>query len=167
MRWCWCSATGSSCCARGKSLLGLPDEGPPVEPVERPERFLVHKLRKEFLIAAADIEWLQAQSNYVSLHVRGHDYLLRATLAALEARLDPARFARVHRSYLVNLDSIADIEPLDSGDARLNMRDGSRIPCSRRYRDTVRLVARQSSFQRPSHPSGPSVFRQSAATGAA
>lgn len=120
------------------SLLAAPDEGPPVEPVERPERFLVRKLGREFLVAARDIEWLQASGNYVNLRVRGHDYPLRSTLARLEEQLDPARFARIHRSYLVNLDQIAAIEPLDSGDARIHLRDGTHLPCSRRYREALR-----------------------------
>ena len=120
------------------SMLTAPEEGPPLEPLERPQRFLVRKLRKEFLIAAADIEWLQAQGNYVALHLRGHDYLLRATMAEIEGRLDPARFARVHRSWIANLDQVAEIEPLDDGDARLKMRDGSFVPCSRRYRGALR-----------------------------
>lgn len=120
------------------SLLALPDEGPPVEPVDRPERFLVRKLGREFLVAAADIEWLQASGNYVNLRVRGHDYPLRSTLAGLESRLDPQRFARIHRSYAVNLDRVASIEPLDSGDARVHLRDGTMLPCSRRYREALR-----------------------------
>lgn len=119
-------------------LLAAPDEGPPLEPVERPERFLVRKLGKEFLLAAREIEWLQASGNYVNLHVRGRDYPLRATMAGIEERLDPARFVRVHRSYFANLDYLAEIEPLDTGDARLRMRDGAEIPCSRRYRATLR-----------------------------
>ena len=119
-------------------LLDEPDEGPALEPVERPERFLVRKLGKEFLVAAADIEWLQASANYVNLHVRGRDYPLRTTMAALEPRLDPARFVRVHRSYMVNLDCLQEIEPLESGDARLLMRDGAQLPCSRRYRSALR-----------------------------
>ena len=106
--------------------------------MERPERFLVRKLGKEFLVAAADIEWLQASGNYVNLHVRGRDYPLRTTMAALEQRLDPARFVRVHRSYMVNLDCVGEIEPLDTGDARIAMRDGTTIPCSRTYRDALR-----------------------------
>ena len=109
----------------------------PAPPPARPERFLVRKLRKEFLIAANDIEWLQAQGNYLGLHVNGHDYLLRSTLADFHEQLDPARFARVHRSYVVNLDRVAEIEPLDGGDARLRMKDGSQVPCSRRYRDAL------------------------------
>lgn len=120
------------------SLLGTPDEGEPVEPVDRPERFLIRKLGREFLIAASDIEWLQASGNYVNLRVRSHDYPLRSTIAGIEMRLDPERFVRVHRSYIVNLDGVASIEPLDSGDARIHLRDGVSLPCSRTYRDALR-----------------------------
>ena len=123
------------------SLLDVPDAGPPVEPVERPERFLVRKLGKEFLLPAAEIEWLQAWGNYVNLRVRSRDYPLRATMAAIESRLDPSRFVRVHRSYIVNLDCVVEIEPMDSGDARAKMRDGGTVPVSRRYRDNLRRVA--------------------------
>lgn len=123
------------------SLLDAPDDGPPVESVERPERFLVRKLGKEYLLPAAEVEWLQAWGNYVNLRVRAHDYPLRATMASIEARLDPARFVRVHRSYIVNLDYVQEIEPLDSGDARARMRDGGQVPVSRRYRDSLRRVA--------------------------
>lgn len=119
-------------------LLVEPDVGPPVESIEQPERFLVRKLGKEFLLAAREIEWLQASGNYVNLHVRGRDYPLRVTMAGIEARLDMQRFVRVHRSYVVNLDFLAEIEPLDTGDARLLMCDGVTIPCSRRYRAALR-----------------------------
>ena len=119
-------------------LLEAPDDGAPVEPVERPERFLVRKLGKEFLLNAREIEWLQACGNYVNLHLHGRDYPLRATMTGIEGRLDPALFLRVHRSYFVNLDYLDQIEPLDTGDARLQMRDGSRIPCSRSYRSALR-----------------------------
>lgn len=122
-------------------VLDAPEPAPQAQPAApsaaRPERFLVRKLRKEFLIAAGDIEWLQAQGNYVGLHVNGHDYLLRSTLADFLEQLDPARFARVHRSYAVNLDRVAEIEPLDAGDARLKMKDGTQVPCSRRYREAL------------------------------
>ncbi|MGJ7497108.1 LytTR family DNA-binding domain-containing protein [Variovorax sp. RT4R15] len=111
-----------------------PPASVPPQPPQRPERFLVRKLRREFLIAAADIDWLQAQGNYVGLHVNGHDYLLRATLSDFLIQLDPSRFARVHRSHAVNLDRIREIESLDGGDARLHMHDGTVVPCSRRYR---------------------------------
>lgn len=122
-------------------VLDAPEPAPGAEaapqPEPRPARFLVRKLRREFLVAASDIAWVQAQGNYVGLHVNGHDYLLRATLTEFLQQLDPERFVRVHRSHAVNLDHIAEIEPLDSGDARLHLRDGSTVPCSRRYRDVI------------------------------
>ena len=106
--------------------------------MDRPDRFLVRKLGREFLVAANDIEWLQASGNYVNLRVRGHDYPLRSTIAGIEARLDPARFLRIHRSYIANLDHLASIEPLDTGDARVHLKDGTALPCSRRYRGELR-----------------------------
>jgi hypothetical protein len=134
-------------------LLDAPDDAPgdaaaAAEPVERPERFLVRKLGKEFLLAAADIEYLQASGNYVNLHVRGRAYPLRATMAGIAPRMDPARFVRVHRSYMVNLDCLAEIEPLETGDARLTLRDGTRLPCSRRYRPALGKRG-QSAFSAP------------------
>jgi LytTr DNA-binding domain len=108
---------------------------------ERPERFLVRKLGKEFLVAAADVAWLEASGNYVNLHVRGRQYPLRSTMAALEPRLDPRRFRRVRRSYIINLNQLVEIEPLDSGDAVLRLKDGAQVPCSRRYREALRVNA--------------------------
>jgi DNA-binding LytR/AlgR family response regulator len=122
------------------SLLEAPDAGAPVEPIERPERFLVRTLGKEFLLPAAEVEWLQAWGNYVNLRVRGHDYPLRATMASIETRLDPACFVRVHRSYMVNLNYVQEIEPMDSGDARVCMKGGGQVPVSRRYRESLRRV---------------------------
>ena len=119
-------------------LLTAPDTGLPAEAIDRPNRFLVRKLGAEFLVAAQDIEFLEAAENYVNLHVRGRVYPLRSTMTAIQERLDPARFVRVHRSYIVNLDCLEQIEPLDTGDARLLLKNGSRIPCSRRYRSALR-----------------------------
>jgi hypothetical protein len=120
------------------SLLDVPDDGPPVESVDRPERFLVRKLGREFLVAANDVEWMQGSVNFVYLRMRGHDYPLRSTIAGIEGKLDPDRFVRVHRSYIVNLDQVGSIEPLDTGDARVHMKDGSNLPCSRTYRGGLR-----------------------------
>lgn len=139
-------------------LFDVPDEGPPLEPVDRPERFLVRKLGRDFLVAAADIEWLQAAGNYVNLHVRGHDYPLRSTLAGIEARLDPAVFVRIHRSYLVNLGRVVSIEPRDDGDATVHMDDGSTLPCSRRHLPALRGAAAEG------RPATPREARTGAAT---
>ena len=119
-------------------LLAAPEDGPELESVERPERFLVRKLGKEFLIAANDVEYLQASGNYVNLHLHSRDYPLRSTMASIEPRMDPSKFVRVHRSYMVNLDFISEIEPLETGDARILMKDGTRVPCSRKYRAVLK-----------------------------
>jgi hypothetical protein len=119
-------------------LLAAPDDAPPVDAVERPERFLVRKLGRDFLVATGDIEYAQAAGNYVNLRVRGHDYPLRSTMAALEERLDPAVFVRAHRSWLVNVRHLVSIEPLDGGEALLHMDDGGRVPCSRRQLPSFR-----------------------------
>jgi hypothetical protein len=119
-------------------LLAEPDVGPPVEPVERPQHFLVRKLGKEFLVATEDVEYAQAAGNYVNLRVRGHDYPLRITMAVLEQRLDPVQFLRPHRSWLINRDQLRSIEPLDGGEALLHMVDGVKVPCSRRQLPLLR-----------------------------
>ncbi len=122
-------------------VLAVPDAGVPAvaEAVPaRPERFLVRKLDREFLIATDDIERIEANGNYVNLIVAGHAYPLRSTMAAIEAQLDPRAFVRVHRSHIVRADQIASIEPLDGGDARLHLRVGGWVPCSRRYREGLR-----------------------------
>jgi DNA-binding LytR/AlgR family response regulator len=120
------------------SLLDSPDEGEPAEPVERPERLLVKKFGKEFLVNVRDIEWAEASGNYVNLHVANRIYPLRDTMNNLYQRLDPDKFARVHRSYIVNVDCVSEIEPLDTGDARIHLHNRAQVPVSRRYRDALR-----------------------------
>lgn len=118
---------------RGEAhLLAPPDDGAPVEPLDRPAHFLVRKLGREFLVATADVEYARAAGNYVNLHVRGRDYPLRITMAALEERLDPKQFLRVHRSWLINRDQLRSIEPVEGGEAVLHLREGAQVPCSRR-----------------------------------
>ncbi len=109
----------------------------PSSPEPSTQRFLVRTLGKEFLIAAPDVVWVQAQGNYVNLHRAGRSYPLRATLSAMEQRLG-AGFARCHRSYLVNLNAIESIEPTEFGDAVLHVRGGESVPCSRTFVDDVR-----------------------------
>lgn len=120
------------------ALLVEPDNGLPVEPVEKPQHFLVRKLGKEFLVATADIEYAQAAGNYVNLRVRGHDYPLRITMAGLEERLDSRQFLRAHRSWIVNRRVLRSIEPLEGGEALLQMHDGVLVPCSRRQLPLLR-----------------------------
>ncbi|WP_425257979.1 LytTR family DNA-binding domain-containing protein [Rubrivivax sp. RP6-9] len=124
------------------AVTPTPEPVPVAEPAAAPpERLLVKKLGKEFLLPVAEIEWVQACGNYVNLHRQQHDYPLRATLAGIERQLDPQRFVRVHRSYLVNLAMVHAIEPTESGDARVRLRDGASVPCSRTHLDALRQRA--------------------------
>lgn len=125
--------------AQGEARLLDPPQDPGVEPpTEYTERFLVKMLGKEFLVNVNDLEWLQASGNYVNLHVGKRSYPLRGTMTGIEQQLDPACFSRVHRSCIVNLDQISEIEPLETGDARIRLKSGAVLPCSRRFRAALR-----------------------------
>jgi len=109
----------------------------PEQSQRRPDRFLVKMLGREFLVPADDIDRAQAAGNYVNLVVGRREYPLRSTMKDLVERLNPARFRRIHRSHIVRLDCISEIEPLESGDARVTLKDGTRLPCSRNYRSEL------------------------------
>ena len=111
------------------------EEGPP-EAVT--DRFLVKKLGREFLVRVEDIDWIESSANYVNLHVGERVYPLRETMAGIEQKLAPRGFVRVHRSAIVNLDRVREIEPFDTGDARAHLSTGRTVPVSRRYRQELR-----------------------------
>jgi len=89
------------------------------------------------LLECADIDWLEAADNYVKLHVDRREYLLRETLGTLEQRLDPADFARIHRSAIVRVDRVVALRPATHGDVHVELRGGCRLTLSRTYRDRV------------------------------
>lgn len=103
------------------------------------ERLLVSKGGKAFFVRTSEIEWVEAARNYVRLHNGGgrHACLLRTTLTALEARLDPERFRRIGRSTLVNVDRIKEIQPWFHGDAIVILQSGAQVILSRRYRGNL------------------------------
>ena len=96
-------------------------------------RLLVPHEGRSFFIAVDDVVRAASDGNNVELHTRRGTFRLRTTMESLEARLDPARFVRVHRGHLVSIDAIAAIEPAFSGDWVVILRSGERIPWSRRY----------------------------------
>ena len=85
----------------------------------------------------ASVDWMDAADNYVRLHVHDREYLVRETLAALEAQIDPDRFVRVHRSAIVQIDRVAEIRPQSHGDAELRLDGGARVAVSRTWRERV------------------------------
>jgi two-component system, LytTR family, response regulator len=108
-------------------------------PVRRagPERLMVKSGPRISFIRIADIDWIEAAGNYVRLHVGKEDHLLRESLTALEKKLDPARFVRVHRSTIVNLDRIRELQPVFHGDYVIILRDGTELGLSRSCREKL------------------------------
>ena len=113
------------------------------EPVSMPpERFTVRKRGgSEVLVEMADIDWIEASGNYAILHVGGETYEIRSSLSKLEGELDPKRFVRVHKSYVVNIARVAEVTPWVSGDWRIRLQDGAEVNLSRRYRQRFEALA--------------------------
>ena len=89
--------------------------------------------RVEF-VRTADIDWIEAEGNYVRLHAGKKAWLVREKIGALEERLDPDTFLRVHRSSIVQVDRLAEMHPMVAGDGILVLRDGTQVKLSRGYR---------------------------------
>ena len=107
------------------------------------ERLAIKVDGRIVFVRTADIEWLEAEGNYVRLHLGNAHHLFRETLSALEADLPPGRFLRISRSVLVNLDAVKELQPLFYGDYAVLLRNGQQLALSRNYRDRVeRLLAR-------------------------
>lgn len=100
-------------------------------------RLLVPTATGDLLISVEEIDWIEADDYYAAIHARGRRHLLRESLAALEERLDGARFVRVHRKALVNIDRVRELRAPAAGEMLLVLRDGTRVPVSRRRRDEV------------------------------
>ncbi|MDE2235596.1 MAG: LytTR family transcriptional regulator [Gammaproteobacteria bacterium] len=101
------------------------------------KRLVVKKLNREFILSTADIGHIEADGNYVTLYAQGNSYPLRESLASLEKKLNPRCFVRVHRGHIVNIDHVREIQPWDSGDYRIVLKDGSLVNFSRRYRSRL------------------------------
>jgi len=100
-------------------------------PHEHTERIVVRDGSRVHIIPVSKLDYAEAQDDYVSLHSEKKSYLKQQTISSLEAALDPARFVRVHRSYLVNLERIARIEPYTKDSHVVLLADGTQIPVSR------------------------------------
>ena len=95
-------------------------------------------------IRVVDIDWIEGAGVYVNLHVAGKEFLYRAALNELAERLDPMRFVRVHRSAIVNIDSILELQPISHGEFELVLKNGHRSRVSRTYRVQLEMRLGQS-----------------------
>jgi len=120
-------------------------EAPPLpagEPGSFPRRFLVKGDGQMYFVAVDDIDWIEAYGNYVRLHVGKSVHLIRETLGNIERKLDATRFARVHRSSIVNLDRVARMDLWGAGDYVVLLKDGTKLKLSRWYRSRIEQQTR-------------------------
>ena len=101
------------------------------------DRLMIKTEGRVFFARTAEIDWIEAAGNYVRLHMGRESRLLRETMTDLERRLDPARFLRIHRSTIVNLDRIREMHPWFSGEYTVIMQDGTKLKLSRGYRERL------------------------------
>ncbi len=129
--------------ADARSPLGDPT-APPVagDSAVFPRRFLVKGDGQMYFVAVDDIDWIEAYGNYVRLHVGKGVHLIRETLGNIERKLDPTRFARVHRSSVVNLDRVARMDLWGAGDYVVLLKDGTKLKLSRWYRSRIEAQTR-------------------------
>ena len=110
---------------------------------QEPQRLPIRKDGRIFLIRPEDIDWLEADGNHVRVHTGKESHLIRETLSKLESRLPERAFMRIHRSTLVNIARIREIQPWFQGDYVLLLTDGTRLTSGRSYRDRVRSLFEQ------------------------
>jgi two-component system, LytTR family, response regulator len=103
-------------------------------------RLVAREAGRIVLVPLEEVDWIESANNYVRVHRGGTSTYVRTTLKELEERLDPDHFSRVHRTAIVAIDRIAQIEPVSHGDYRLRLRGGAELPVSRTYNETLRRL---------------------------
>jgi two-component system LytT family response regulator len=103
----------------------------------RLERLPIRRNGTIEILDLADVDWISAAGNYVELHTNGRRLLHRITLKTLAERIDPEHFARIHRSTIVNVDRVSELEPTPQGDWHLCLDTGDHLRLSRRFRDAL------------------------------
>jgi two-component system LytT family response regulator len=107
------------------------------------ERLLVRGAGAIEVVPVTDLDWIEADGDYVRLHTAGKEHLLRERLHALERRLDPEQFVRTHRSYLVRIDRIRQLKLDEDGDGSVVLTGGELLPFSRTHRERLLQALRE------------------------
>jgi two-component system, LytTR family, response regulator len=109
------------------------------------ERIVVRTGARIIFLRVDEVDWMDAEGNYIRLHVGKKSHLIRETMSGIESKLDPARFIRIHRSTIVNIDRIKEMESLFQGEFVVILQDGTKLTSSRGYRDRLRDLLASSS----------------------
>ena len=123
------------------ALLATTDR-PAVGEPQRHARIIVPTSSGDLVLDAAEIDWIEADDYYAAIYARGRRHLIRESLSSFEGRLDPVGFVRVHRSAIVNLYRVREVRVEPSGESQVVLRDGTRVPVSRRRREQVNEALR-------------------------
>jgi two-component system LytT family response regulator len=117
----------------------------PGAPAEDPagDRILLKSSGEIFFLKAEEIDWIEAEGDYMKFHVNGRAHLMRETMARLEARLDPKRFIRIHRSTIVNIDRLRKLSPSFAGEYAVVLHDGTKLKLSRGYHERIAALLKQ------------------------
>jgi two-component system LytT family response regulator len=107
------------------------------QPNGRRNRLMVKSGGRIHFIRTGDIDWCEAAGNYVRMHVAHQEYLVRDTMSHLESQLDGQQFMRIHRSTIVNVDRIQEMQSSFNGEYVVLLRNGTRLTLSRGYRDAI------------------------------
>jgi two-component system LytT family response regulator len=116
---------------------GEPAASPAPPAPEYLERIAVKSRDRVIFVEARLVDWVEARGDYLALHVGEGRHLLRSTMKEMECRLDPRRFARIHRSAIVNLDRIQELQPYFHGEYVVILRNGTRLRLSRHRREQL------------------------------
>jgi len=108
------------------------------------DRILLRSSGEIFFLKAEEIDWIEADGDYMKFHVAGRTHLMRETMARLEARLEPQRFIRIHRSTIVNLDRLRKLSPSFAGEYVVVLSDGTKLKLSRGYHERIAAVMKAS-----------------------
>jgi two-component system LytT family response regulator len=119
----------------GRRLLALVNDIKPAP--TRVDRLVVKSGGRVFFLRTDDLDWIEAAGNYVRLHLGEESHLFRETMTRMETRLDPRRFVRIHRSRIVNTERIKELQPWFNGEYVVILRNGTRLPLSRGYREKL------------------------------
>lgn len=101
------------------------------------ERLVIKAAGRIYFLETSEIDWIEAEGNYVSVHAGKKSHLLRETISSLEAQLDPKKFLRIHRSSIVRIDRIRELQPWFHGEFRVVLQNGMQLTLSRNYRDKL------------------------------
>ena len=108
-----------------------------VPPATYMRRIPVRRDDRVFLIDVQDVDWIEADGDYAHIHSGKSEYLVRETMARLTSTLDPDRFARIHRSVIVNLDRVREFRQLFKGDHTVLLQDGTELKLSRHFKGSL------------------------------